>query len=51
MQDVINIIDVAYALMAVPTMVSGFLLAPNVMKEAKGYFLRLEEERARERKA
>jgi AGCS family alanine or glycine:cation symporter len=51
MQDVINIIDVAYALMAVPTMVSGFLLAPNVMKEAKAYFLRLEEERARERKA
>jgi AGCS family alanine or glycine:cation symporter len=49
MQDVINIIDVAYALMAVPTMVSGFLLAPNVMKEAKAYFGRLDEERARER--
>jgi len=38
---VINIIDIAYALMAVPTMVSGFLLAPKVMKEAKSYFERM----------
>jgi AGCS family alanine or glycine:cation symporter len=45
MQDVINIIDVAYALMAVPTMVSGFLLAPKVLKEAKAYFGRLDIER------
>ncbi len=41
MQDVMNIIDVAYALMAVPTMLSGFALAPKVMNEAKAYFLRL----------
>lgn len=38
---VINIIDIAYALMAFPTMISGFLLAPKVMKEAKSYFERM----------
>jgi alanine or glycine:cation symporter, AGCS family len=38
---VINIIDVAYALMAIPTMLSGFILAPKVMKEAKSYFSRM----------
>jgi AGCS family alanine or glycine:cation symporter len=43
MQDIMNIIDIAYALMAIPTMVSGFMLAPKVMKEAKKYFKRLEE--------
>lgn len=41
---VINIIDVAYALMAIPTMVSGFILAPKVMKEAKSYFSRMKAE-------
>jgi AGCS family alanine or glycine:cation symporter len=41
MQDIMNIIDIAYALMAIPTMVSGFILAPKVMKEARGYFGRL----------
>jgi alanine or glycine:cation symporter, AGCS family len=41
MQDVMNIIDVAYALMAVPTMLSGLILAPKVMREAKAYFERL----------
>ena len=50
MQDVINIIDVAYALMAVPTMVSGFILAPKVMTEAKAYFARLDKERLAEKK-
>jgi hypothetical protein len=28
--------------MAIPTMVSGFVLAPKVMKEAKRYFAKLE---------
>jgi len=42
---VINIIDIAYALMAIPTMVSGIILAPKVMTEAKGYFARLKEEK------
>jgi alanine or glycine:cation symporter, AGCS family len=41
---VINIIDVAYALMAIPTMVSGFFLAPKVMKEATSYFNRMKAE-------
>ena len=38
---VINIIDIAYALMAFPTMISGFLLAPRVMREAYAYFERM----------
>ncbi len=41
MQDVMNIIDVAYALMALPTMISGFILAPKVMQEARKYFTSL----------
>jgi AGCS family alanine or glycine:cation symporter len=41
MNDVMNLIDIAYALMAVPTMLSGFVLAPRVMKEAKSYFARM----------
>jgi AGCS family alanine or glycine:cation symporter len=43
MQDVMNIIDVAYALMAFPTMLSGFVLAPKVMQEARSYFSRLKK--------
>lgn len=38
---VLNIIDIAFALMAIPTMLSGIYLAPNVMKEAKVYFGKL----------
>jgi AGCS family alanine or glycine:cation symporter len=45
MNDVLNIIDLAFALMAIPTMVSGFVLAPKVMTEAKAYFSRLEKEK------
>lgn len=45
MQDIMNIIDVAYAIMAIPTVVSGIILAPKVMKEAKSYFARLKEEK------
>ncbi len=41
MADVINVIDIAYALMAIPTMVSGLILAPRVMAEAKSYFARM----------
>lgn len=43
MTDVLNIIDLSFALMAIPTMVSGFILAPKVMAEAKAYFARLKE--------
>ncbi len=45
MNDVMNIIDVAYALMAFPTMISGFILAPKVMSEAERYFKKLKEEK------
>ncbi|HMJ68104.1 MAG TPA: amino acid carrier protein [Cyclobacteriaceae bacterium] len=41
MNDVMNLIDIAYALMAVPTMLSGFVMAPRVMREAKSYFERM----------
>jgi alanine or glycine:cation symporter, AGCS family len=44
MNTVMNIIDIAYALMAIPTMISGFVLAPKVMKEAKSYFSRMKAE-------
>ena len=41
MRDVINIIDISFALMAIPTMFSGLMLAPKVMQEAKDYFQRI----------
>jgi AGCS family alanine or glycine:cation symporter len=44
MQDVMNIIDIAYAIMAIPTVVSGIILAPKVMAEAKAYFAKLSKE-------
>jgi AGCS family alanine or glycine:cation symporter len=44
MNDVLNIIDIAFALMAIPTMLSGIYLAPKVMKEAKVYFAKLKIE-------
>lgn len=44
MDFVLNLIDIAFALMAIPTMLSAFVLAPKVMKEAKAYFERLKKE-------
>ncbi len=41
MTDVINVIDIAYALMAIPTMLSGLMLAPRVLAEARSYFGRM----------
>jgi AGCS family alanine or glycine:cation symporter len=38
---IISVIDVAYALMAVPTMTAGILLVRPVMKEARDYFKRV----------
>jgi AGCS family alanine or glycine:cation symporter len=35
---VINLIDIMYAVMAIPTMISTVLLAPKVKEEAKKYF-------------
>lgn len=40
---VLNLIDIAFAIMAIPTMLSGLALAPRVMKEAKAYFSRLQQ--------
>lgn len=42
--DVMYLIDIAFALMAIPTMLSGFALAPKVMTEARAYFARLKIE-------
>ena len=39
----IGIIDGAFALMAIPTMISTLLLAPKVKKAAKRYFARLDD--------
>lgn len=47
MTTVIYLIDTAFALMAIPTMLSGFVLAPKVMKEAHAYFKRLKSEKSR----
>jgi len=41
MSSIISLIDSAYALMAIPTMVSTILLAPKVRKEALSYFKRI----------
>lgn len=38
---VLNLIDIAFAIMAIPTMLSAFVLAPKVMAEAKKYFAKL----------
>lgn len=46
METVINIIDIAYAIMAFPTMISGFILAPRVMEEAQRYFHELGNKKA-----
>jgi AGCS family alanine or glycine:cation symporter len=35
---VLNLIDIAFALMAIPTMLSGIMLASKVKKEAQRYF-------------
>ena len=41
MELVLNIIDIAFALMAIPTMLSAFVLAPKVMKEVKEYLVKI----------
>lgn len=38
LNDVVNLVFVAYGLMAVPTMISAIVLAPQVMEAAKRYF-------------
>ncbi|HYG17360.1 MAG TPA: alanine/glycine:cation symporter family protein [Ohtaekwangia sp.] len=41
MEIVLNVIDLAFALMAIPTMLSGIVLAPKVMAEARSYFKKI----------
>jgi alanine or glycine:cation symporter, AGCS family len=41
MDIVLNLIDIAFAIMAIPTMIVGVKLAPRVMAEAKLYFAKL----------
>ncbi|MEM7003793.1 MAG: alanine:cation symporter family protein, partial [Pseudomonadota bacterium] len=43
LQTAINIIDTAFALMAIPTMFSALWLAPKVMQAAEDYFARLRQ--------
>mgnify|MGYP000400848123 FL=1 len=40
----INIIDISFALMAIPTLISSLWLAPRVIEKAKDYFETLESE-------
>lgn len=42
---VLNLIDIAFAIMAIPTMISGLVLAPKVMAEARKYFEELKKEK------
>ena len=39
----INIIDISFALMAIPTLISSVWLAPKVIDKAREYFAKLEE--------
>jgi AGCS family alanine or glycine:cation symporter len=39
---VVSLIDMAYGLMAFPTMISAVILAPKVMKAAEVYFKKIE---------
>ena len=39
----INIIDISFALMAIPTLISSIWLAPRVIVKAREYFATLEE--------
>ena len=39
---VVSLIDMAYGLMAFPTMISAVILAPKVMKAANIYFTKIE---------
>ncbi len=41
MNFVLDLIDIAFALMAIPTMLSAFVLAPQVMAAARTYFAKL----------
>ncbi|WP_221930762.1 alanine/glycine:cation symporter family protein [Changchengzhania lutea] len=44
MAGIVSLIDISFAIMAIPTMVSGIILAPKVMQATKLYFNKLENE-------
>jgi AGCS family alanine or glycine:cation symporter len=43
MAEIINFLDIAFGLMAIPTILSSLLLAPRVNREAKQYFAGLQK--------
>jgi AGCS family alanine or glycine:cation symporter len=47
LRTIIGLIDIAFALMAFPTVISAILLSPHVRREARDYFERLKSERFR----
>jgi AGCS family alanine or glycine:cation symporter len=47
MSDVINFLDIAFGLMAIPTILSTVLLAPRVNSAARKYFRKLREHKAK----
>ncbi|MDN3203707.1 alanine/glycine:cation symporter family protein [Algoriphagus sediminis] len=46
LQVVISLVDGMYAVMAIPTMISTFFLAPKVRTAAKDYFRRMKDQKA-----
>jgi alanine or glycine:cation symporter, AGCS family len=44
LSSMVGLIDGSFALMAIPTMVSGILLAPRIWTEARKYFNKVDEE-------
>jgi alanine or glycine:cation symporter, AGCS family len=48
---IVSFVDLTFALMAIPTMVSGVLLAPRVMAVTREYFARRPTRRARTRES
>jgi AGCS family alanine or glycine:cation symporter len=43
MAEIINFLDIAFGLMAIPTILSSILLAPRVNQAAKQYFAKLKK--------
>ena len=46
---IIGFIDIAFGLMAFPTVIATILLSPHVKRAAKDYFARLKQERQERR--
>ncbi len=46
LSSMVGLIDGSFAMMAIPTMVSGILLAPRIWAAAKDYFKRVDEHKA-----